>query len=107
MIYTDVGWRDFRLVQQARSVGVFNPKFKSKDGISRSVYQEIIEAATRLSSVFVYQDPAHDPNKVYEQIFPGSATTGLGGAYGRIERLSKPEFVLDRIEQVALTLRGN
>lgn len=70
MIDTDVGWRDYRLVDQANFLVVFNPCFKKQDKISGSVLREIKYASARIP-VFIYQDDLHDPGgRTKQMLFP-------------------------------------
>jgi len=73
MIRTDVGWRDYRLVAQSDYLAVFNPKFKNRPDVSRSVLREIRYAKC---PVFYYQDPAHDPQNTLARHFSKPGTMG-------------------------------
>jgi hypothetical protein len=71
MIHSDVSWRDFRLVEQANCVAVFNPVFRGRSRVARGVRREIDFSKTLGMSVFVYQDETHDPDhKVLLQAYP-------------------------------------
>lgn len=76
MINADVRKRDYRLVEQAERLVVFNPLYEGKE--PRGVSAEIACAAMRHIPVFIYQDPNHDPLNIARARF---ATDG--GALGR------------------------
>ena len=59
-INSDVTWRDFRLVEQAHCLAVFNPVFNNRDKVSGGVGDEIAFARHRDLPVYIYQDPHHD-----------------------------------------------
>lgn len=81
-IRTDVTWRDYRLVDQADCLAVFNPIFNNRaSGISRGVRNEITFASSQGKPVYIYQDPAHDSKDMVGQVF---ASTMAGG--GTMER---------------------
>lgn len=61
VIYNDISWRDYRLVDQADEVVVFNPIFSGQDHMAGSVLSEAIHAANNEKPVFVYQDENEDP----------------------------------------------
>lgn len=76
MIETDVGWRDYRLVEQVGESGclaAFNPKFRNREDLSRSVREEIRFAAGT-SVVFVFQDKDHDPSGMAMREFAAGGT---------------------------------
>lgn len=63
-IVSDVTWRDYRLVEQADCLAVYNPVFNNSGRISRGVQNEI-DFATRLDRpVYIFQDPDHDRDAV-------------------------------------------
>ena len=69
-IRTDVGWRDYRLAEQADKLFVFNPvmngadrRKREKPGLARGVTAEIFFALALGVPVYVFQDKRHDPNK--------------------------------------------
>ena len=82
MIKTDVGWRDFRLIDQSKCLAVFNPKFKNKTSISRGVGLEIEYASVVPIPTFIYQDPEHDPDGiVYARYFREPGTMGTSPSW--------------------------
>ena len=74
LIDEDVTFRDYRLVDQADIVGVFNPildpsRSKQSDtpeeqGMAKSVAEEVLHAMRWQVEVFLFQDPQLDPNQV-------------------------------------------
>lgn len=74
LIDEDVTFRDYRLVDQADIVGVFNPILDparstqtdkdEEQGMAKSVAEEVHHALRWQLEVFLYQDPALDPNHV-------------------------------------------
>jgi len=69
-IFTDVTFRDYRLVEQSHCLAVFNPVFynvlSGRTDMSRSVLNEIEFAVSLGKRVFVYQDEARDPDKIVD-----------------------------------------
>lgn len=61
-IWTDVGWRDFRLAEQADALAVFNPIFPGRDTVTGGVAVEVAFAVRFSHPIYVYQDPTLDPN---------------------------------------------
>lgn len=98
MITTDVGWRDFRLVDQAKYLAVFNPIFRRADDkppeISRSVNAEMMHAQC---DVYVYQDNKHDSGNAWQVRFPSEGTMPHGPKIDSIRRLSEPREIFDLI----------
>lgn len=75
LIVGDVGRRDFRLVEQARSLAVFCPVFNGHE--SGGVKREISYALALRKPVHIYQDPQHDPAQAAEARYgPGSSALG-------------------------------
>ena len=101
MIHTDVGWRDYRLVEQAKigCLAAFNPKFKNRDKLSRSVLEEIRFAAGNCP-VYVYQDPAHDPLEVFESQYPQGGTMPPGPWTQMVVRKDTVDAVFDAVEDL-------
>lgn len=63
MIDSDVTLRDFRLVEQATFLAVFNPIIDvRRSSMARSVREEIRRALSCQIPVFLFQDSKHDPN---------------------------------------------
>lgn len=103
MIHTDVGWRDYRLIEQCDETGclaAFNPKFKNRKRLSRSVRREI-RFATGICPVFVYQDPAHDPDDKFEAEFPQGGTMPPGEGELMVIRKDTIAEVFDEVERLA------
>jgi hypothetical protein len=101
MIHSDVGWRDYRLVSQSAYLAAFNPKFRNRGDLSRSVHEEI-RFATSICPVFVYQDPEHDPDGVVKTQFPQeSGTMPRGPQTCMVELKESVEHMFDDIEHDA------
>lgn len=98
-IYTDVTLRDYRYVEQAECLAVFNPVFnRDRDGISGSVQQEIDHAIHDDKRVFVYQDPERDrTNAVEKQFGKPSAIMRADPGRTRKFRAASPEQLLKAI----------
>lgn len=82
-IWTDVTWRDYRLVGQSDCVAAFNPVFNKRDRMAGGVRQEIAFATANGKPVYIFQDPVHDPKDVVgkylrdlEESTMGTAPTG-------------------------------
>ena len=73
-IRADVSFRDYRLVDQADFLLVFNPiyrieevsKLKNRDTVAKSVDKEIQYAKSHNKRVYIFQDTQYDPFQVVE-----------------------------------------
>jgi len=98
LIKTDVGWRDYRLVDQATYLVAFNPVFKNQDRVSRSVYQEInFFASGKGRPAYVVQEQSHDPNGVLDRIFPPPGTMQEGPGAQMVVRKDQISEAFDAI----------
>ncbi len=103
VIHSDVGWRDYRLVEQCDETGclaAFNPKFRNRRDLSRSVRREI-RFATGICPVFVYQDTAHDPQHKFDAEFPQGGTMPPGPGELMVIRKDTVAEVFDEVERLA------
>lgn len=97
-LYTDVTFRDFRYVEQADCLAVYNPVFTAdRDGISRSVQGEIDHALRLGKRVFVYQDPARDTRRAVDAQFGNPGTMAASPSLLRKFRASSPEHLLQAL----------
>lgn len=62
LIWTDVGWRDFRMVMQADALAVLDPVM-ARERLSRGVEAEMLAAISEGKPVYILQEPELDPNK--------------------------------------------
>lgn len=83
LIKTDVAVRDYRLVSQASCLVVLNPWYKGN--ATGGVRNEIRAAMLAMKPVYVYQDPAHDPN--------GQAVAQLKGSRGSLGDIPRAEYI--------------
>ena len=101
-IFTDVTFRDYRLVEQSDCLAVFNPVFyneisRRKD-MSRSVLNEIEFAVSLGKRVYVYQDDARDPDGVVnDRIGPVGGTMANSPGSNRKMRLGSPDELFQAI----------
>ena len=93
------------MVEQARFLTPFNPKFRNRTILSRSVLREINEACRRGTQVFVYQDPAHDPEEKFGERFPAGGTMEPGPVSQSVQRMKSVEAIFDAVEAVARKLK--
>lgn len=100
VLHSDVGWRDYRLIEQARDgcLAAFNPRFKGQDRVSRSVREEIRFAAG-ICPVFVYQNEDYDPEGLFEQEYPQGGTMSPGPDADMVGSRKTVEAVFDSIEE--------
>ena len=77
MIRADVGRRDYRLVEQADVLLVYNPVFRG--AVSKGVQNEIRYANDLRVPVHIYQAPEHDPEGRAREIYPSEP--GVLGDY--------------------------
>ncbi len=98
LIKTDVGWRDYSLVAQAKRLAVFNPVFRNADDIARGVQGEIETALmTPGRTVFCYQSREYDPNGKFKTWRGRAGSTGPSGMKQRLIMCSSVEDLLDRV----------
>lgn len=82
-IWADVSFRDYRLVDQADFLLVFNPIYrmdgvstlKGRDKVAGSVDKEIQYAKSHSKPVYIYQDPEYDPFQVVDSKFDARLET--------------------------------
>jgi hypothetical protein len=98
-IATDVGWRDYRLAEQADMLAVFNPVFRNRDTVSSGVATEITFATRFNHPIYVYQDPAQDTNDVLGKWIKGfgGGSMGQGPSSSLITRSDSLEEMLSLI----------
>lgn len=68
MINTDVGWRDYRLVETANFLAVFNPRYRGAADIARSVRREIDYGTGKGIPAHVYQNPEYDFERFTDRV---------------------------------------
>lgn len=77
LLKTDVAWRDYRLVRQSESLGVYCPKAPNRERISRGVEAEIRAAVQGVDkTIYIWQNPEWDPHDV---VGKGLGTPGAMG----------------------------
>jgi hypothetical protein len=79
LLRTDVGWRDYRLVEQSYAVACFSPVVPRVDGewrISRGVEAELKKAVRASVPVYVFQEPRFDPQKAWSNRLPSPGAMG-------------------------------
>jgi hypothetical protein len=78
-IKSDVGWRDYRLAEQADFLIVYNPVFNNGNRISRGVRNEISFATRHDLPVYIYQEDSHDQAKFLENWLQENGAGTMGG----------------------------
>jgi hypothetical protein len=91
---TDVGWRDRRLVLQARTLAICCPKDPLAERITRGVKTEIDAAALVGIDSFYWQNPDWDKNKYLENIWGSPGSMGLGGTEALVQRVESLEALV-------------
>ena len=86
MISSDVGWRDYRLVLQAKSIACYSPVMPRPDGgwrLANGVKAELEKAAESFISCVVFQEPKFDPQRVWDSWLgtPGSMGSSTRNVY--------------------------
>lgn len=95
LIRTDVGWRDFRLVDQSSALAVFNPTFKeSEDGIASGVKREIAEACRLTIPSYIYQDDGHDLSGATKAAYFDKSSMGKGPTHSLVKRAATSDEAL-------------
>jgi hypothetical protein len=99
-IETDVGWRDYRLAEQASCLAVFNPVFNNSGKIARGVQNEVVFATRNGIPVYIFQDPAYDTAKLCESHYSASSGGTMPDNPGATRILMMPslEKLFDAIE---------
>lgn len=101
-IHTDVTFRDYRYVEQAHVIALFNPIIrKSRPELSRSVQNEIGHALQNKSRVFVYQDKELDDLGVVTAQFGEPGTMASSPSQQRRFRASSPQALFQQIVQIS------
>jgi len=100
MIQSDVGWRDFRLVDHAQYLAVFNPVFRRADDkvpdVAHGVHHEIMYAKC---PVYIYQDKKHDPQDNVAKYFVEPRSMGQAPKETYNERYDSPTAIFEAIEK--------
>jgi len=78
-IKTDVGWRDFRLAEQADKLAVFNPIFPDRDTATGGVANEVTFATACGRPIYVYQDTELDPDNRCDKVWLAGYGQGTMG----------------------------
>ena len=96
---SDVGWRDYRLVQQADCLAVFNPVFNNADKVSRGVMSEVGFATSLNCPVYYYQDPKHDTDGIAKKQLQPTEGSSMGDGPGPtlITKMESVEAMLEAI----------
>jgi hypothetical protein len=98
LIGTDVGWRDFKLVRQSRSLGVLCPKPPNRKRLSRGVEAEMraaIEGAD--TNIYVWQKRDWDPEKVLASVIGTPGSMGTDPLQQRTKIVDTMEELVDRM----------
>lgn len=98
-ILTDVTFRDYRLVDQADCLAVFNPVFNRREQMAGSVGQEIDFAVSQGKPVYLYQDPKHDDKNVIGEYLARLTNSTMAPAPSRnlIIRKNSVQELLDAV----------
>jgi len=102
LIRSDVGWRDYRLVEQAYAVACFSPVVPRLDGawrVSRGVDAELQKAVSTNVPFYVFQDPKFDPNGKWLEIFGTPGSMGYNLDQLSIENKDSTEELFESISR--------
>lgn len=100
LLETDIGWRDFRLVEQADYLACYSPVVPRTDGswkISRGVHAELKKAVARNIPSYVYQEPTFDPQGVWAKTIPLPGSMGNDPEHLIIENKTSLDALFDSI----------
>ena len=87
VIATDVGWRDRRLVLQAKSLAILCPKPPGRDRITRGVKEEVDLAVTQGIACIWWQNSDWDSNDyVGTTVWPAAGSMGIGQTQALVRR---------------------
>ena len=96
-IQTDVGWRDRRLVLQAKSLAIICPKPPHEDRITRGVLEEIQTAVPVGILCNFWQKPEWDCNDFVGKAFPAAGSMGIGHTQAVVQKIETLEGVVRAI----------
>lgn len=97
-IISDVSWRDYRLVDQADYLLVFNPIFCGRDEAAKSVRLEVDHARSQRKSVYLFQDREHDPHDIISRTFALTSATMVSNPFTNlIHRRDSLDRLLDAL----------
>lgn len=98
-IFTDVTWRDYRLVEQADRLAVFNPVFNDAGKLSRGVKNEIDFATPHGLPVYIFQDSVHDSKGAFDNWLDAQSGGTMGTHPGatRIIRKDSIDDIFDAL----------
>jgi len=100
LLRTDVGWRDYRLVEQSYAVACFSPVVPRVDGdwrLSRGVEAELKKAVRANVPVYVFQEPRFDPKKAWLKRLPSPGAMGHDPDRFSMENKSSTEELFESI----------
>ncbi len=99
IIKTDIGWRDYKLVEQADVLALFCPVPPNRDDVTRGVMGEWQEAATNSKACYVYQEADWDLNKRIEALTSDAGSMGSQPINNVSQQVDTVEELLTRCEK--------
>ena len=101
ILETDVGWRDFRLVRQSGSLGVYCPKPPNRDRLSRGVEAEIRAAVEGVDKrIYIWQKPEWDPQNVVDNTIGTPGSMGMDVLQRQAQRVATLDELASRMLSV-------
>lgn len=101
ILETDVGWRDFRLVRQASSLGVYCPKPPNRDRLSRGVEAEIRAAVEGVDKrIYIWQKREWDPQDVVANTIGTPGSMGMDVLQRQAQRVETVTELVTRMLSV-------
>jgi hypothetical protein len=93
-IWTDVGWRDRRLVLQSDSLAIVCPKPPNEERITRGVMEEIQTAVPLGIMCNLWQKPEWDADNFVGKTFPAAGSMGIGQTQASVQKLDTLENLI-------------
>lgn len=78
VVWTDIGWRDRRLVLQSRNLAVICPVPPTRDEITGGVKDEIETAIPNGIYCYIWQEKKWDPQDIVRRTYKRDTSMGLG-----------------------------
>ena len=98
LIWTDVSWRDTRLVMQADAVAVYCPIMR-KSTISRGVLNEVESAYSGITPCYVYQDPRFGSSTLFDEWLGKPGTMGESVKQVWVTQVDSVEQMINKLKR--------
>ena len=100
IIKTDIGWRDYKLIDQADALAIFCPIPPGRGDVTRGVMAEWQKAAVKALPCYVFQNPDWDPEKKTDTYTDDPGSMGTQPINCISKRVENVEELFERCENI-------